>query len=106
MVFAIGSFREGGLMQIDHRASPGNAQVPEGKFAELKTLACNHCKTVQIINPLRTRERGHCSRCDAYICDPCAAHYHATKLCRTWDKVADDLFDGKTPIPIIGRNMR
>ena len=79
--------REGYLM-IDHRASPGIGaadvakfrslgfnipEVPEGTMRELGTKACAHCGGVVVLNPDRVRERGHCSKCFKYLCDPCAA---------------------------------
>lgn len=75
--------REGYLM-IDHRASPGLPEdiarrtgldpryTGEGKLLEGATLTCSHCKTTVFKNPLRTRERAYCSKCDHYICDLCA----------------------------------
>lgn len=69
---------------IDHRASPGlPAELSirmgldprftgEGKLLELATLTCAHCRSPKIKNPLRTRERGRCVKCDAYVCDRCA----------------------------------
>ena len=72
-----------GYVMIDHRASPGLSKeeaialgyepqhVAEGQLFEAKTNHCNHCGTVVIINPLRTRERSYCSSCDKYICDNC-----------------------------------
>ncbi len=79
------SSREGYLM-IDHRASPGldsdtarflgldPTLAGEGKLLEAATLTCSHCKAVVVKNPLRTRERASCSKCNwHYICDFCAA---------------------------------
>ncbi len=75
--------REGYLM-IDHRGSPGlpedlargsgldPAFCQEGKLFETASLTCSHCKTVVVKNPLRTRERHYCPKCDHYICDICA----------------------------------
>lgn len=74
-----------GYLFVDHRASPGlneeqaiklgyhPTQVKEGALYEADTLRCNHCSTIFIINPLRTRERGHCFKCNSYICDGCLA---------------------------------
>jgi hypothetical protein len=78
-----------GELLVDHRASPGltneqahklgytldNTGVPnavaEGKVFEAPTMGCNHCGTVVIINPSRTRDRAYCPSCDHYICDNC-----------------------------------
>src|SRR5712664_2984744 len=68
---------------VDHRASPGLSekdalalgyhptQVKEGQVFEAKTNHCNHCGTVVMINPLRTRDRAYCQLCNKYICDNC-----------------------------------
>jgi hypothetical protein len=71
---------------VDHRASPGlDPQMArrmgyepefcrEGKIYEQATLTCCHCTTVVIKNPLRTRPRENCPKCDnSYICDFCYA---------------------------------
>lgn len=36
---------------------------------EMATLTCCHCQRQVILNPLRTRERNHCRKCHAYVCD-------------------------------------
>jgi len=73
-----------GELFIDHRASPGftdeqaiklgyiPSALSEGKVFEAPTMGCNHCGTVVIMNPKRTRDREYCSNCDMYICDNCA----------------------------------
>lgn len=72
-----------GFVSIDHRASPGLTpeearlmgydpeHVSGGKLFETKTNHCNHCGTVVIMNPNRTRERAFCQACSKYICDNC-----------------------------------
>ena len=88
--------REGYLL-IDHRNSPG---VPRelmrqagldlagapGAVFESATITCCHCNAVVILNPLRTRPRNHCRRCDHYVCDnpACSAE------CRPFSKTIDD----------------
>lgn len=73
-----------GYLVIDHRASPGIPEAiarsigldpklcGEGKIMEAATLSCSHCRGVAIMNPLRTRERHYCPKCNHYICDGCA----------------------------------
>jgi hypothetical protein len=63
--------RHEGLLIIDHSASPGTAEVPEGSVLEAATLTCGHCQRQMIRNPLRTRERFHCRGCNSYVCDFC-----------------------------------
>lgn len=74
-----------GYLVVDHRASPGIPEanalrmgldpkaVGEGKVFEASTLGCPHCGAHVVLNPLRTRERGHCMKCSRYICDGCTA---------------------------------
>jgi len=78
-----------GVLIVDHTFSPGISEaeaakmrsyghanilaVPEGTQLEIGTLTCAHCGTVVIKNPKRIRERGRCSKCDHFICDPCEA---------------------------------
>lgn len=59
---------------IDHRASPGTAEVGEGQLFEAATITCSHCQAVVIISPTRTRPRGYCAKCDHYICDKIECH--------------------------------
>lgn len=56
-----------GYLMIDDRASGGGLK-------EFNTLSCAHCNTVVVLNPARTRERGYCSKCHAYICDNPVCH--------------------------------
>ena len=74
-----------GWLMVDHRASPGlptnfyhglptqwqGLTPPEGKMAESAVLTCHHCQQPYLRNLWRTRERGHCFKCDGYICDLC-----------------------------------
>jgi hypothetical protein len=89
--------REGELF-IDHRASPGMPKgfmrslgldapdVIEGKMWVGATLTCCHCNAVVIKNHERKRSRGHCFKCDAYICDACEAN----KTCTPFSKILDN----------------
>jgi hypothetical protein len=73
-----------GELTIDHRASPGLPGMP--KLFETATCMCAHCNTLVVLNPLRTRERGHCRKCSAYICDNPACHAE----CTPFTKILDD----------------
>jgi hypothetical protein len=53
-----------GELTIDERGSGG-------KLFESPTVTCSHCQRVVILNPDRSRPRGHCWKCDHYICDTC-----------------------------------
>lgn len=68
-----------GYLIIDNRHAP----VPKHQthqFAgagvsgvmEAPVLTCSHCHRQMIVQPLRTRERPYCRKCDHYICDDCA----------------------------------
>lgn len=77
--------KQQGYLEIDHRSSPGIPAelarimgldpklLGEGGYFEADTLTCSHCKTSQIKNTLRSRERGFCVKCTHYICDGCNA---------------------------------
>ena len=94
----------GGYLMVDHRQSPGipeEARIPgtesmpvgRGMFFQADTRRCGHCPKQIILNPLRKRERGWCSKCDHYICDDCNAVYAATGVCRPWQQVIDEFID-------------
>lgn len=74
-----------GYFLIDHRASPGitledakrlgltGPIVGEGQVLEAPTFTCAHCQGIVIMNPDRKRERAHCRKCNARVCDLCGA---------------------------------
>lgn len=68
-----------GYLSVDNRHAPVAPMSVGGKtFAgssgvlERSTLTCSHCQRQMIVQPLRTRERPYCRKCDHYICDNCA----------------------------------
>lgn len=92
-------------LEIDHRDSPGFTPVqaraarwgitmPVGsghfKFA---TRLCSNCGSMVVINPLRTRERFYCQKCDDYHCDNCALITKLTGVCKTMKQVIDEFVD-------------
>jgi hypothetical protein len=89
-----------GYLMIDHRYSPGipdELLIPIGMPAgvgrglqEMTTITCSHCQTILIQNPLRTRERGYCPKCDHYVCDRCNAIRIQTGQCKTWRQVVEE----------------
>ena len=91
-----------GWLMIDHRNSPGlpdemmpfakdmPARCGQGLF-EAPTYTCGHCPQVVVMNPLRTRERGYCRKCDHYICDKCNGILHTTRTCIPYIKVIEVL---------------
>lgn len=71
-----------GLLIIDHKESPGitpeqargvGPAVGKGQKLETPTYTCVHCQRVVVMNPLRTRARVFCQKCDDYVCDECEA---------------------------------
>lgn len=93
----------GGYLEINHRDSPGITEeqaartgampVGRGTVFRADTRRCAHCPRQIILNPLRTRERGWCSKGDHYLCDDCNAVYAVTGECRPWEKVISDFVD-------------
>lgn len=86
-----------GYILIDHRESPGlgGPLTTKGQRFEGATNTCSHCSKVVIQNPLRTRERGHCSKCDYFICDPCQADMYLGGECRCFNVRVDELLKTK-----------
>lgn len=103
--------RKFGEIMVDHRASPGipaeqarkfgydPTQVKEGALFEAATMTCCHCGTVVVRNPLRTRERATCFKCNDYICDWCEAASRKPDYVHTPMKAVVDLVQsGKSPL--------
>ena len=98
-----------GYLIIDHRASPGmpgSRLCGEGTLYEADTEWCWHCAVVVVKNPDRTRERGHCSKGNHYICDVCAIAYRQNGICRPFYQVVEELKSGKTPVPVLARSIK
>jgi hypothetical protein len=89
-----------GYLLVDHRGGPGlTADVLQahglppdmgrGVF-ESATITCKHCQQILILNPLRTRARGYCPKCDHFICDLCdAARVQNGYACTTFEEQID-----------------
>ena len=86
-----------GCLTVDHRWSP---EVPfnpamigkpdalltnAGVLMESATVTCCHCQVVVVLNPLRTRPRGYCQKCDRYVCDNPVCN----RECSPFEKVLD-----------------
>jgi hypothetical protein len=92
-----------GHLLVDHRDSPGiteqaavAAGMPVGVcrgMQEMPTYTCSHCCAVVVLNPLRTRPREYCPKCDHYICDKCAAIRVAKggDYCKTYKQFIDEV---------------
>lgn len=82
-----------GYLLIDNSHAPGVSEAMarasgksvmgagiNGKY-EAGILTCSHCQVQMPVNPLRTRERGYCRKCDHYLCDTCNAVAARTGEC-------------------------
>jgi hypothetical protein len=86
-----------GLLIIDNRESPGVGAelavpagaplVKPGQMFQSATVTCSHCNRVVVLNPMRTRPRGYCARCDHYVCDS----PECNRECVPFQKVLDEL---------------
>ena len=92
-----------GVISINHKDSPGlsesivGAMFPDlpltagrGMF-EAPTYTCSHCQAVVILNPLRNRQRGHCPKCDHYVCDTCNLARITTGECKTYEQIIAEI---------------
>lgn len=82
------------------------ADPMSGRVFECATLTCSHCQKVMMVNPLRTRERAYCPKCDHYVCDNCGAIRAANGgECRTFKQIIEETQEaaatGKSPSGII-----
>jgi hypothetical protein len=101
-----------GYLQIDHRDSPGltpadvahvpgSIPVAGGSLLERDVLTCSHCQRGVILEPLRTRDRGYCPKCNHFVCDSCDTSRVKTGACVPMKQVLDvaqnhaDKFVGK-----------
>lgn len=93
--------RHEGYLMMDNRAAPVPdevlraaglpAEAGRGLY-ECGVITCSHCQVQVIVNPLRTRERAYCRKCDHYICDNCGAAYGASGgECKPFRKIIDEV---------------
>lgn len=73
-----------GWLYVDNRISGGTLN-------ECPTFTCNHCNSVVVMNPQRTRDRGYCRGCDSYLCDACTAAKQTAPRCVTFNQIIDDV---------------
>lgn len=97
--------RHEGYFLVDHRNSPGlspellasigaDPRAGKGLF-ESATITCAHCGVVVVINPERSRARGHCRSCDHYVCDQLACHMDCRPLKKLIDTTRNAALLGK-----------
>ena len=101
-----GKPRREGYLLIDHMFSPGvtpemlhaagvgGPAVGADTKGEFPTITCCHCCAIVVLNPLRKRARGYCSKCDAYHCDNPACGLE----CRNFDKMLDFVQDNNAKL--------
>lgn len=92
-----------GYLLMNHNDSPGvpdavlqtvNPALPMGAgrgLFEAPTITCSHCQRVVIMNPLRTRDRAYCAKCDRYLCDECGAALAASGVCRPFTQIIEEV---------------
>jgi hypothetical protein len=104
-----------GWICMDNRESPGvsdallrtvGVSLPPGAgvgMFEAPTITCSHCQTVLIVNPLRTRDRAYCQKCDAYICDGCGTAMALSGVCKPFAQLIEEVQEqaAKHQSPII-----
>lgn len=104
--------KTGGYLLVDHQASPGMTEaearlagydpalVKEGKRLEIETFTCKHCRASVVPNPLRTRERGSCAKCNFhYVCDLCFANMQLPEYDHMpFERLVDLTKDGRAPV--------
>lgn len=94
-------------LKIDHRNSPGITPeqaaelgvtpVARGTVYHSATVTCSHCQRQIVLNPLRTRDRGYCPKCDGYTCDLCEAERVASGgKCLPFTQVVDLTLEAAT----------
>lgn len=96
--------RHEGYLLIDNRFGPGVSEafiratgkdapiVGEGQLYESATKTCAHCQVVVILRPERTRPRGYCRKCDAYVCDGVACNFECVPVDQVIDHVQEAAF--------------
>lgn len=70
---------------IDPRTVAGAGS--RGRF-EAGVVTCSHCHAQIIMNPMRTRDRNYCRKCDHYICDAAACNAGCAPMERMFERAA------------------
>jgi hypothetical protein len=66
-------------------------RVSGGGFHECATYTCSHCQGVVMVDPLRTRERAFCQKCNHRLCDRCGVVFAQTLVCKTVTQVIEEM---------------
>ena len=98
-----------GYLLIDNSVNPGltdeqviTSGLPPGAgkgIFEAPTYTCSHCQLVVVLNPLRTRDRGYCPKCDHYVCDRCEGVRVQTGQCKTFNEIIAEAQEQATKRP-------
>lgn len=83
--------QKAGYLFIDNRQAPPEPGVP--RFLEADTRTCGHCHAVVVMNPLRSRPRTFCKKCDHYVCDRCAPAVELLSECHDIERLIDKTFE-------------
>lgn len=68
-------------------------RVSGGALIERAVIICSHCQRAMFRNPARERARGHCPKCDHYVCDLCEAQRVKTGECKPLRQVFEELHE-------------
>lgn len=105
--------RHEGYLIVDHREAPPVPVNPamigkpdallvgSGHALESATVTCSHCQVVVVLNPLRTRPRGYCQKCDRYICDNPGCNRDCTPFEAVLEAAQERALKGLAPSQII-----
>lgn len=62
------------------------------RLFEAPIYTCSHCEAGVLANPLRTRDRPYCPKCDHIICDRCEAVRVASGgACKPYKQLIEEL---------------
>lgn len=89
---------------LENPILPGVGALPKSSVVRFSSYTCNHCNTVVMTNPMRTRPREWCSHCNRYICDRCGAVMAKTGECVPMAKIvaqAQRAAETNSPLPKI-----
>jgi len=85
-----------GYLLTDHRATqlPGYSGIEESA-----TISCSHCGGVYVKRKEFDGSRCYCSKCDRYVCLPCArVMTHPDYIHRSFAEIADLVRSGKAKV--------
>lgn len=66
--------------------------APAGQQFEAATHTCAHCHVIVLRNPQRTRARGYCAKCHAYLCDSPTCNAECRPMKQKLDRLQERLY--------------